>query len=690
MSQLEKYTDSITPKIREYLISEGGRYADMEIGDYFIRENYVVKVVGMFIEPTPKGHSNEMYHRLIVVYQKFIDYECLNLSEPKNTSWNDFKQHFTSYRLPRDTTPNEWYNKSIAVINGDADLSEYESNSVIPDSETSLAHRVSKDSLIAIQNEMELTKIKAEVLRAFIGKEMEKRKGELELIRRNLSQQISVFNKKIERIMRVVVTIELYLGINEEIFQIQDGIRADKNCPITFRQRVLFMDEEMGDWKNGGRDWTDISFFDEWMIKNDNYKEFAPENKCVVVFRPRRKDKDYKTDNTYYSSSMNENNRLMTYIFIRNGECLYRIYTENIIITDRLFPKRNELLSIFSEMDKINNDENSWGRDKESQEDKIYDTIGKYKKRAILMQGLIDRTEVLHPLPIDNLSMFNLDEAGDKIQFIYDDEITLPSGRMSFKDWRKDVNSKIKEGSRILITGNFGWKKSDYDDRFFLKRNYNGGISNIPSLPQLGIYEVEMFSTSYIINVRESEYKSRISSYKEKGIECKGLGVSKGRIFTHDRSKVYVIQVFNDDEKMTIKYNPEDTVYTKYDSHERKNKIRFAIYDDDDFVLNYDQIDLDDINFYLTSRVDRPNYLEMMPLLESIKSMLISEKEKEDEFIKFVTGRNSKLADESELRKQITSAIDWWKFKNKWKRSISKNDTLALRMIEKRITTTIK
>lgn len=33
----------------------------------------------------------------------------------------------------------------------------------------------------------------------------------------------------------------------------------------------------------------------------------------------------------------------------------------------------------------------------------------------------------------------------------------------------------------------------------------------------------------------------------------------------------------------------------------------------------------------------------------------------------------------------IMELIDWWKFKNKWKRPISKNDELAMKMIERRL-----
>ena len=64
--------------------------------------------------------------------------------------------------------------------------------------------------------------------------------------------------------MRVITTIELYLGINEELFCIQEGAKAHVDTPITFRQGVLYMDEEIGHWKDGGLDYTNIEWFDTW------------------------------------------------------------------------------------------------------------------------------------------------------------------------------------------------------------------------------------------------------------------------------------------------------------------------------------------------------------------------------------------------------------------------------------------
>jgi len=35
--------------------------------------------------------------------------------------------------------------------------------------------------------------------------------------------------------------------------------------------------------------------------------------------------------------------------------------------------------------------------------------------------------------------------------------------------------------------------------------------------------------------------------------------------------------------------------------------------------------------------------------------------------------------------KSVWEAVEWWKYKNKWKRPIEQNDAKALRMIEKRL-----
>lgn len=519
---------------------------------------------------------------------------------------------------------------------------------------------------------------KTELVRHFVIMEMNKRKAELEAVKDKLNGVLSIFKKKIEKVMRVITTIELYLGIDEELFQIQDGEKASKDEPITFRQQVLYMDEEIGHWENGGLDFTNIDWFDKWLVENDNYKKIVPEEKCLVVFRPRRNDKNY--GDSYYNNVINRENKYRTYLLIRNGECLYRVYTENIVILPRLFPKRDELEKLIMEVDKEMK-KGSFFRTDEAKE-RVDDMMYQYKKRAVLMQGLIDRTEVFHPLPAEKVDIFNLDNLGDKVRFIYDDEDALPSGRLPFNAWREKINSKITKGSRVIITG--GYDSRDVSERIF----YYCNEYNTPPSPSIGVYDVELYEQEFTKNiyVRGSvnddefinEFKNDYPRHRLKE-SYKTIGGSTCEVYLYYQSK-------EPNPKLTILHNPKDTVHGgwgKYwETGERKKRIRFTIHKSDIQVLNYDQIDLDDIDFYLTSRVDRHNYLSMMPILIRIKEQRLKELELEKSFVKMVTDRNSKDKDPIVVEKIVWELVEWWKYKNTWKRPIDSDDAKALRMIE--------
>ncbi len=144
-------------------------------------------------------------------------------------------------------------------------------------------------------------------------------------------------------------------------------------------------------------------------------------------------------------------------------------------------------------------------------------------------------------------------------------------------------------------------------------------------------------------------------------------------------------------DQLLIKYNPKNTVYGgwgSYDSHERKNRISWKIYQSDGFVLNYDQISLEDIEFYLQNRADRENYLAMMPLLRTLKKWRLAEIENEKHFVTMVIQQVTAATLKKpivDLENKVWGAVEWWKFKNKFKRPIDKDDAKALRMIQGKI-----
>lgn len=701
-----KIYEALPPAVKQYFEEHGFDYA---VGDMYIKEGQIARITKFSFDKKRKPVDRYAFR---IYYQTATDWEATEWDRESSCYADEFGRYCGTVKLTK--TVAEHHKEALDLMEGKIDISDFEDNSADEaiNNESALIHRSSKESLLNLQKGLEERRARAELMKKFVGYEMEKRKQEMEVFREKLRGIVKSFEKKIAKIMRVITTIELYLGINEELFQIQDGDKAPSDTPISFRQMVLFMDEEIGHWKDGGLDYTNIEWFDNWLTVPENLQQVFPERKGVVVFRPRRFDKDYGED-AYRNAKMNAENRFRTYILIRNGDCLYRVYTENIIITDRLFPKRKELQELMEVIKEEIKEAEGWSNEderKEKSKDKVDDMMYKYKKRAILLQGLIDRSEVFHPLPAEKINIFNMDELGDKVQFIYDDEAALPSGKISFKKWRTKINDQIKVGSRVMLTGDLGYKRSDYEDRWY--RYTPSGNKVTYDLPGMGIFEV----TSKWENRTQTIPHYYIDELEAKGLLihknptlresfCPGYETHSSNEFNSHGKKVHLktfggrnnheyIEAYEctfKEEHLVIFYNPQGTVWTwDGDYHDRKNRVAFRIYPDDNFVLNYDQISLDDINFYLKSRVDRPNYLDMMPVLETVKTLLLKEKENEKEFIEFVYLRNYDLAveptlSEIQLRDRIKEAINWWKYKNQWKRGINKNDTLALRMIEKRI-----
>lgn len=693
ISKLDKFKPipkEVAAKLKENEIT-------MSVGDVYIytdpgREANVIRIVDF---ETYKGDFHgKKYTEAYIVYQEASDWEVTKWDKKKKMSVSDWKNYYKNkyIKIPEDQTIAQYIQEARGVIEGKIGIDFYkDQNSDSLNNDTSLMSRNATQSLQVLQNELELKRSRAELIRTFVGLEMEKRRRELEKVREKMLGVVAEFKKKMEKIMKVITTIELYLGIDEELFQIQDGEKASPNEPIQFRQMVYFMDEEIGHWKDGGLDFQDIKWFDEWLMKDGNYKRLLPEKKGVMVFRPRRYNKEYKGYDPEVAAEMNRMNR-MTYLLIRNGDCLYRVYTEKIRISPRLFPQRKELQELLETLEGEMKKEGFWS-DKKNQEE-AEDLIYQYKKRAILMQGLIDRTEVFNPIA-KQVSMFKMYEAEGLINFIYDDEATLPSGRLSFKKWKDLINSKIQPGSRILCTGAYG-SREDYRDRIYYYCNEH----NAPDTPDEGVFSVEKYDQVTTEWLQPEEFEKLKTSGKPFTL-LEENEKKWTRLYDDwrerqqdsnlpDRYDIKGYKVKFVDEHLTILHNPGGTVYGSwgdYDPHDRKKRIRFRIYPSDSAILNYDQIDLDDINFYLTSRVDRPNYLHMMPLLEKIKANLLKEKESEKHFVRFLHDRNASFLESKKVNawEAIITCIDWWKFKNKWKRAIAKDDTLALRMIEKRL-----
>jgi hypothetical protein len=487
----------------------------------------------------------------------------------------------------------------------------------------------------------------------FAMSRVEAAKNLLESRKMQMMEMAGKMMKFIKKLNRLIYSIELYLGIKEELNQFGIGVPAPATDPICFRQRLLYMDVEIGDPCDDlkGIDFTDIDKFDEWLMKPNtywgklNYELLIPESKCVVIFKVREKDKEYSS-NPWVNFNMNVANHL-TYILIRNGENIYRIYAD-IIIGEKLFPDQEELTELVERMNgefKPKNGEHIWNDDKEKAEDKIE----RYKLNMILLQGIIERTPCF-PEHATTTSIFDPKGYEGKIKFIYDGTLNkqLPTNVPTFSEWQKQVNETIEEGSRVFVMGSlYNWNRYSIksDAGRFFKVYYNE--HNTPDKPGNGIFQV----------------------YLEKAVTKYSWGGND-----KPRNVLY------------IKYNPGGETYRwvddrDWDERGRKNRVSWLINKEDNFIFNWDFIkreQLKELEFYIYTRIGREKYLNYIPLLLRLYKEKQLEIEKEDSFLKLCLNQAGLSEDNFQI---AIDAMDWWKLKNKWKRALTVDDKKALRMI---------
>lgn len=278
---------------------------------------------------------------------------------------------------------------------------------------------------------------------------------EQELILRSKTEALT---RQIEMAQEAIYMINAYLGQDEEIIRLTKGEPAPDDEKIVIRQQVLFMDEESAAAedlaKRGGIDFKEISEFDQWVCEPSHLQQVLPETKGIVAIKPRRNDKFYD-DNPLVNGELNRLNKCL-YILIRNGDNLYRIHT-TLWVDEVFLPRKNEFEHFFYET------HTDWNTCEQKREplvpgsakymqamDKAEAKKRRFYTALILIQGLLDRTKVFHPLPInEQINVCNLD--GQKyITLLYDAENLLGNGRPSYKDWLASANNELEVGCRII------------------------------------------------------------------------------------------------------------------------------------------------------------------------------------------------------------------------------------------------
>ena len=512
---------------------------------------------------------------------------------------------------------------------------------------TELMYIGDKATLVALRDELTNVQSVAAMVRYHAMCVADEMHRQLSVKIEKMNKMVAGMRRQIERLDYVIQTIETYAGIKEDVRVIRQGLPADGSFPVVIRQAVIYLDEEMA-LLDPEFDWQKLGSFNDWLVQDDNYKKLLPDVKSIVAIKPRRRDKVYTSGRTagerYYNWVMNEPNH-QTMFLIRNGENLYRLDSEHIVLEDRMFPNADEFHQI---LQKEAEEEKRWGKDRQDD----YSEGMRFRKRftrvSFLLQGLFDRSEVFSPHNFTG-SLIKMQGLDGHVELHYELDVSrqLSDGRMMFRDWFQKLNEGLTEGSRVMLvaTGqnHYGYEYSREDYVAYYSNEWN-----TPGYPADGIYTL---------------YKSQPT----------GSSIQNQRYF--------------DAHPFFVKFRSEEPVYSWTGCTERKNRVSIHIDPRGWGVLNYDALKIEDIEYYLHSRLHRSQYYQFVVMLQKVKVLLLEEQRSEDDFIRMMVGqmmsRGLAVKDGHKAEEVVRLALDKVKNRLKWKRPVSTKERETYTLVER-------
>jgi hypothetical protein len=443
------------------------------------------------------------------------------------------------------------------------------------------------------------------------------KKQELEAMMRAAEAQLAPMREMMDRMQDGMNAVNLYLGRDEYIEELRDGAAASAGTPLSVRQSVLAMDEEAALLaEEGGIDAEKIDTFIEWLLADDkNLDQVIPEKKGVVTIIPKRKPRDYGKGDHYNAQMAEENAK--TWWIIRNGEKLWLMTTE-FSVGSRLLPDQGTFAKLFQ----VRNYDGSTrtmepGTAEWINAEKTASAINRhYMKVALILQGLIDRTAVFHPLPERGLNLLGeADYIEGNIVRIEDDFNAIGTGRPTFREWQKAALANLDVGHRVI--GHFASYFGKEETNRIHPKNASGPARNV-------VHTIIRKDAHYLY-------------------------------FTYDRT---------------------DSVYRDYSYSEAKTRATYKLDREPWGAVSYlplDNISAEEMEYYLGSRSERHEYLNMFPAIHAAIQVKADEELAEQPFRTLLSAallaENLIAADDADAATR--ELVTWWKTANKWHRALN-------------------
>lgn len=306
-----------------------------------------------------------------------------------------------------------------------------------------------------------------------------------------------------------IFNVELYAGLSEEAVRVRDGAPAGMHEKVRLFQRMHYMDEEcLANYRTGGMSFANLGGFDSWLAEDENRDRLLPFPRCVVAFRVRRSPKDRRAPSSlteFISFQQAYGLDKLTFLYVRNGDQVFRIKTgmefkekvfpdvENFSLEGKLWydnfhdelitddQYRGRVLEYQRDMrewrreererkaakkrgEEVNELSGKWGVfgpedparwfrrfddsnvEKDDIAKKIQARIQEHNRVVVILQGLLDRSPMLHPHP--PWQIWSPGGFADAVELVLDDSRSLvPGDAPDFEAYRAGLNASIGPGT---------------------------------------------------------------------------------------------------------------------------------------------------------------------------------------------------------------------------------------------------
>lgn len=359
--------------------------------------------------------------------------------------------------------------------------------------------------------------------------------------------------------------VSLYAGLTEDLVTVRKGKRAPPDAKVHVMQRRLYMDEEcLLNYTAGGMEFSDIGEFDRWLAEPVNMDRVLPFARTVVAFRVRRsvKERDNGGDlmTAYINVQLGELDKL-TFLYIRNGERLQRLSCDHDF-GEALFPpdveqvammmnkewgrveelitrddyevrvaRKKETAALHAAWKKANPKKDSFysphddrGRFNpgdwepfdpssvyyDDANELLASRVNSYNRFVLVLQGLLDRSQALHPHPPINL--WRAKDMDEYVELVRDGDGLASGEKPDFEAYRAELNARVTISSYLtgqddlwqLLEAEKEKKRAiaryGYRDRYYSKRlkpygDPGPGLVSRPSVVLRGGVAVFSWST---------------------------------------------------------------------------------------------------------------------------------------------------------------------------------------------------